>query len=208
MSAGEAAAFATHPLTPLCLALRRWDEAAKVPGLPTADWQSYEQLLARVLGSASAAQWAPFASPALPAELGLARVAPAAGESPLGPAGPGFAVVRSWLSSSELAALRSYAEQIRLFPASEAFHTFERNGEGAVVPSRTEHFAHLEDAGGVGAFLRDGRLKELCSALREGRPFGLYKEKINYKLKGKTGGYLPHVDFYSKINGERRRRCH
>jgi hypothetical protein len=30
----------------------------------------------------------------------------------------------------------------------------------------------------------------------------LRAEKINYKLKGNTGGYKPHVDFYSKINGE------
>ena len=34
-----------------------------------------------------------------------------------------------------------------------------------------------------------------CPALRRA-------EKINYKLKGKTGGYKPHVDFYSKINSE------
>jgi len=143
--------------------------------------------------------------------------------------------VRGWLSPSEVAALRVYSAEVPAFPSSEAFHTYERNGEGAVVPSRTEHFAHIEDAGGVGAFLREGRLRELCSALREGRPFELYKgvcppcpvmhdflplshanttrtpsyhplpvraEKINYKLKGKTGGYKPHVDFYSKINSE------
>jgi hypothetical protein len=130
--------------------------------------------LRAVLASA-AAQWAPFASPALPPALRLGAVAPQAGASPLGPAGPGYAVVRGWLSPSEVEALRAYAAEVPGFPASEAFHTFERNGEGAVVPSRTEHFAHIEDAGGVGAFLREGRLRELCSALREGRPFALYK---------------------------------
>jgi hypothetical protein len=107
--------------------------------------------------------------------VGVKGGAPQAGASPLGPAGPGFAVVRSWLAPSEVEALRAYAAEVPCFPASEAFHTFERNGEGAVVPSRTEHFAHIEDAGGVGAFLREGRLRELCSALREGRPFALYK---------------------------------
>ena len=150
------------------------------------------------------ALWAPFSSPALPPALRLQAVAPQAAASPLGAAGPGFAVVRGWLSGGELAALRAYAAAIPALPAAEVFHTFERNGDGVTVPSRTEHFAHLPDAGGVGAFLRDGRLRGLCEALREGRPMALYKEKINYKLKGKTGGYLPHVDFYSKINGAER----
>ena len=68
-------------------------------------------------------------------------------------------------------------------PASEAFHTYERDARGRVVPSRTEHFAHVADADGVGArFLLDGRLRELCSALREGRAMALYKEKVNYKV--------------------------
>jgi predicted HD phosphohydrolase len=174
MSPAEAAAFAAHPLTPLCLALRRWDEAAKVPGLATPPWEAHAPRLRRVL-AAAAAQWAPLASPALPPALRLGAVAPQAGASPLGPAGPGFAVVRSWLAPSEVEALRAYAAEVPCFPASQAFHTYERNGDGAVVPSRTEHFAHIEDAGGVGAFLREGRLRELCSALREGRPFALYK---------------------------------
>ena len=87
-------------------------------------------------------------------------------------------MVRGWLAPSEVEALRAYAAEVPCFPASQAFRTFERNGEGAVVPSRTEHFAHIEDAGGVGAFLREGRLRELCSALREGRPFALYKGEV------------------------------
>ena len=177
MSPAEAAAFAAHPLTPLCLALRRWDEAAKVPGLATPPWQAHAPRLRRVL-AAAAAQWAPLASLALPPALRLGAVAPQAGASPLGPRGPGYAVLRGWLAASEVEALRAYAAEVPCFPASEAFHTYERNGEGAVVPSRTEHFAHIEDAGGVGAFLREGRLRELCSALREGRPFALYKGEL------------------------------
>jgi predicted HD phosphohydrolase len=61
MSPGEAAAFAAHPLTPLCLALRRWDEAAKVPGLATPPWEAHAPRLRRVL-AAAAAQWAAAAS--------------------------------------------------------------------------------------------------------------------------------------------------
>ncbi len=194
MAPAEAAAFAAHPLTPLCLALRRWDEAAKVPGLATAPWAAHVPRLRRAL-AAAAAHWAAFSSPALPPELRLAAVAPFAGTSPLGRDGPGFAVVRGWLAPSEVAALRAYAAEIPNFPASEAFHTFERNGEGAVVPSRSEHFAHIADAGGVGAFLREGRLRELCSALREGRPFALYKGAASAKSAPppqRPHPFLPH----------------
>ena len=212
MAPAEAAAFAAHALTPLCLALRRWDEAAKVPGLATPPWAAFAPHLARALASPAAAHFAPFASPALPQALRLGAVAPLAATSPLAASGPGYAVVRAWLAPSEIAALRAYAEEVPAMPADRVFHTYERNGQGAVVTSRSEHFAHVEDAGGVGAFLREGRLRELCCALREGRGFGLYKEKINYKLRGRTGGYKPHVDFYSKINralwrGARRAGC-
>jgi hypothetical protein len=120
--------------------------------------------------------------------------------SPLSASGPGFAVVSGWLSAAELDALRAYAGEIPAFPRTEAFHTYERTEGGGVVPSRTEHFAHLCDTHGCGAFLRDGRLKDICARLREGRPFSLYKEKLNYKLKGGGGGYLPHVDFYHNID--------
>lgn len=184
MSPSEVSAFAAHPLTPLCLALRRWDEAAKVPGLATPSWESHLPRLRRVL-EAAAAHWAPYASPSLPSSLRLDAVMPQASASPLGPTGLGYVVVRGWLSPCEVAALRAYAAEVPCFPATEAFHTYERNGEGAVVPSRTEHFAHIEDAGGVGAFLREGRLRELCSALREGRPFGLYKGEF---FRGGGGG--------------------
>jgi predicted HD phosphohydrolase len=199
----EAAAFAATPDAQLCLALRRWDEAAKAPGPQPhlAPWEAHLPRLARVLASAL---WLPLASPALPPTLRLPAIAPQAHTSPLSPAGPGYAVLRAWLSPLELAAIRSYAcTVVPSLPGgspSQAFHTYERTLAGQVVHSRTEHFAHLQDAGGVGRFLAQGRLAELCSALREGRPFSLYKEKLNYKLAGGGGGYLPHVDFYHAVN--------
>jgi hypothetical protein len=113
-----------------------------------------------------------------------------------------------------LAALRHYASAAvpamdgsAAAGAAAVFHTFERTQQGEVAPSRTEHFAHVADAEGVGArFLLDGRLRALCSALREGRDMALYKEKVNYKLKGGSGGYLPHQDYYhgfAPTTGER-----
>lgn len=186
------------PDAQLCLALRRWCEAADVPGLALPGWEAHAPFVARVLASA---RWAAFDSPALPSCRRLHAVAPNVEESPLGAGGAGFVVVRGWLSHDELCALQAYAAAIPTLPPGEAFHTYEANGDGERVPSRTEHFAHLPHESGAGQhFLVAGRLRALCSALRGGRPMELYKEKLNYKLKGATGGYLPHVDLYHSIN--------
>ena len=198
MTADEVAAFRAGADAANMVALRRWDEAAKVRGLVVPEWGTHLPRLERVL---AAARWAPFGSPALPPQRSLAAVVPASLRAALGASGPGFAVVRNWLSADEVAALRAFVAALPAAPASEAFHTYERDGFGRVVPSRTEHFAHLRpDSAGVGAFLADGRLRALCSALREDRPMLLLKEKCNYKLAGKTGGYAPHVDFYSRFD--------
>jgi predicted HD phosphohydrolase len=199
MTPAEVSAFRAGADADAMLALRRWDEAAKVPGLAVPDWGAHVPRLEAVLARA---RWAGFDSPALPPSRALAAVAPDAAASPLGANGPGFAVVRGWLSADELAAVREFADALPAAPADAVFHTLERDGAGAVVPARTEHFAQLADAQGVGAFLRAGRLRDLCSALREGRPMALYKEKLNYKLKGSTGGYKPHVDFYAKMDAQ------
>ena len=61
--------------------------------------------------------------------------------------------------------------------------------------SRTECFCDAPDPDGVSAFLKTGRLKQVCELLRGGRRHTLLKEKINYKLAG-AGGYAPHQDGY------------
>jgi len=194
MSADEVAAFRAGADAANIVALRRWDEAAKVRGLRVPEWSTHLPRLERVL---AAARWAPFGSPALPPQRSLGAVLPANVRAALGAGGPGFAVVRGWLSADEVAALRAFAAALPAAPAGEAFHTFERDGGGRVVPSRTEHFAHLPDAGGVGAFLADGRLRALCSALREDRPMLLYKEKVTSPLRrsvlcwSRCSHYLP-----------------
>ena len=202
MSAEEARAFEAAPDHALITALRRWDEAAKVIGKVVPEWDTWQPLLARVL---AANRFAPFAALA-GGPRALEAVLPANARTDLGAAGKGYVVVRDWLSADEVAALRRYASAA--VPAMDGtaaagsaavFHTYERTAlSGEVAHSRTEHFAHVADADGVGArFLLDGRLRELCSALREGRPMALYKEKVNYKVKGGSGGYLPHQDYYS-----------
>ncbi len=49
MSAEEVAAFQADPMGPTILAMRRWDEAAKVPGLPVPPLESYRGLLEGLL---------------------------------------------------------------------------------------------------------------------------------------------------------------
>jgi ectoine hydroxylase-related dioxygenase (phytanoyl-CoA dioxygenase family) len=66
------------------------------------------------------------------------------------------------------------------------------------VLSRTECFCDAADPDGVSAFLKTGRLKQVCELLRGGRKHALLKEKINYKLAG-AGGYLPHQDGYWQV---------
>lgn len=186
MADAEIVAFKTLPEKDLCLALRRWADETKAPGAAVPGWEAHVPRLTRAL---AAGLWAPFHSPLLSDSRRLSRVAPSASASPLGAAGPGFAVVRSWLSLAEVAALRHYvSDEVPALPPSKAFHTYELVA-GEVMPSRTEHFAHLPDASGVGTnFLMSGRLASLCSALRGGRPMALYKEKVNYKLRGGGGG--------------------
>lgn len=48
MSAAEASAFEVDPLFADSLRLRRWDEAAKVPGLPLPDLEAFRSLALRV----------------------------------------------------------------------------------------------------------------------------------------------------------------
>ena len=202
MTAQEAAAFEADADHALVCDLRRWDEGAKVVGAVVPAWDAWLPTLARVLARA---RFAPFAALEGSPRALSAVLPPAAAATALGPAGPGFAVVRGWLSADELRAVRRYASEA--VPAMDGgaaagdaavFHTFERTRlAGDIAKSRTEHFAHVADADCVGArFLREGRLRELCSALREGRAMALYKEKVNYKARGGGGGYLPHQDYY------------
>ena len=49
MDAAEAAAFEASPAKAVILAMRTWDEAAKVPGAVVPPVESYAELLARVV---------------------------------------------------------------------------------------------------------------------------------------------------------------
>jgi 2-amino-1-hydroxyethylphosphonate dioxygenase (glycine-forming) len=202
MSSDEARAFEASPDHALITALRRWDESAKVIGKAVPDWESWQPLLARVL---AASRFAPFSALEGGPRRGLEAVLPPGAREALGPTGKGYVVVRDWLSLDEVAALHRYASSaVPSMDAASVFHTYERTVlSGGVGHSRTEYFAHVEDADGVGArFLLAGRLRELCSALRGDREMALYKEKVNYKLKGGSGGYLAHQDYYHGFDRE------
>jgi predicted HD phosphohydrolase/ectoine hydroxylase-related dioxygenase (phytanoyl-CoA dioxygenase family) len=229
MSAEEVAAFEAEDDFSLICALRRWDEAAKVPGRVVPGWASYASDMETVLASHL---FRSFSEQLEGGALCKATVLPARGsaalpyQQALGPDGPGYVLVRGWLSAAEIAAVQQYArEYVPSLPDALVHHTYERRGlpangegkewEGEVVPSRTEFFAHVSDGdvSGIGARLllartpagAHSRLAELCATLRGGRPQVLYKEKVNYKLANGTGGYSAHQDFYHNFasTGER-----
>lgn len=215
MAAEEVTAFEADPDFSLICAVRRWDEGAKVPGKSVPDWDHYTADMQAVL---AAQLFQPFSSQC--GGLRMEAVLPEGAATALGPDGPGYIVVRNWLSAAEVAAVQQYARDfVPSLPDEQVHHTWERRGdkEEDVVLSRTEFFAHIaDDTDQVGPRLllgTDGtpsRLSELCAALRGGRTQTLYKEKQNYKLKamagGSTGGYLAHQDFYhgfDAVTGER-----
>lgn len=207
MSPAEVAAFERSPDWRLVVALRRWDEEAKlVGGIPgMRGWDDYADDLARMLaGSLFAPSGAPWLGPELAPLAVLAASGVAPGSDPLGPAGPGFVVLRGLLSAVEVEALQAFAGEwlpARTPEADGVIATYEAAAQtGAKVLSRTERFAHLHDPWGVGRFLMHGRLADVISLLRGGRPQSLYKEKVNYKM---AGGCVSHALRAGGRNGRR-----
>lgn len=229
MNEDEITRFTSDPDFLLHCALRRWDEGAKVPDLPTPGWETYVEDMRKLLTSHL---FAPFSAQLPGGPLDLNTLVPSEQHTirtSLDPSGPGYIVVRQWLSEAEIAAITHYSKHVvpALDPAL-VHHTYEKRTIGIasnvttveqaedVVLSRTEYFAHIHesDTDGVGERLLlakrstnvSSRLAELCSILRGNRRMVLYKEKQNYKLAGGTGGYLPHQDYYrsfDKTTGER-----
>ena len=199
MTPSEIIEYEKDPLHTLYTALRRWDEAAKVPGLKVDGWDSYVPLLERLLDKQL---FKPFDDQFGPLQLN--SILDKNDHVALTQSDKGYVVVRNWLSIAEVAALTQYAaNEVPNFEASEVHHTYEQIGEDVIAPSRTEKFAHVVDSQLVGKnFLMQGRLREVCAALREGREMALYKEKVNYKLKGGSGGYLAHQDYYHGFDKE------
>ena len=199
MTPEEIIEYEKDPLHTLYTALRRWDEGAKVPGLKVDSWGEYVPLLTKLLDQQL---FKPFADQFGPLQLN--SILDKNDFVGLTQSDKGYVVVRDWLSLAEIAALTHYAaNEVPNFESSQVHHTYEQIGDDFIAPSRTEKFAHVADSQGVGKnFLMNGRLREVCAALREGREMALYKEKVNYKLKGGSGGYLPHQDYYHGFDAE------
>jgi 2-amino-1-hydroxyethylphosphonate dioxygenase (glycine-forming) len=199
MTPEEVIEYEKDPLHTLYTALRRWDEGAKVPNLQVDDWSSYIPLLTRLLDQQLFKSFSEQFGP-----LQLTSVLQESDQFALTQSDKGYVVVRNWLSQAEIAALNHYAvNEVPNFEPSQVHHTYEQIGDDVIAPSRTEKFAHVIDSKRIGQnFLMSGRLREVCAALREGREMALYKEKVNYKLKGGSGGYLPHQDYYHGFDSE------
>jgi predicted HD phosphohydrolase/ectoine hydroxylase-related dioxygenase (phytanoyl-CoA dioxygenase family) len=203
MTPEEVAQFDLDLDSSLICELRRWDEGAKVPGKIVPAWEVYTKDMHMLI---TAQLFKPFGAQMPGGPLSLQSMLPPNATTALGSEGPGYIVIRGWLSKAEQAAVQQYAtEFVPALPDEVAYHTYEKRIDSEdVVPSRTECFAHVHDEAGVGAKLllqrtaegATSRLAELCSFLRGGEPQVLYKEKVNYKLGGGTGGYLAHQDYY------------
>lgn len=114
----------------------------------------------------------------------------------------GFIVLprEKWLGGEEKAAwLHTLVEEVA-HQTPEAMHTYEQvkaaDGSDQVVHSRTENFADYHEEGSL--FLRHGPLPAVVHELA-GEGVRLYKDKVNYKMAGGSGGYLPHQDGYTKL---------
>ncbi len=107
----------------------------------------------------------------------------------------GYIVVRGLFTPPELAALQSCVEEL---PSLDGpIQTVERV-KGEPAPNRTEAFADYHEE--LNEFLRSGPLPRFVEQL-VGEPVLLFKEKVNYKAPGGSGGYTPHQDAYSSVEG-------
>ncbi|TQW01086.1 hypothetical protein V2A60_002101 [Cordyceps javanica] len=105
----------------------------------------------------------------------------------------GYLIVRDFLSPEEITNLKSWAQQVHDYEATERseFMPYEEvNAKGERVLCRTENFA--DGHAGFNSLLRGKKLLGLLEDL-SGEPMHLFKEKINYKLAG-SGGFAPHID--------------
>ncbi|ATY61639.1 Phytanoyl-dioxygenase [Cordyceps militaris] len=105
----------------------------------------------------------------------------------------GYLIVRDFLSPEEITNLKSWAQEVHDYQATESsdFMPYEEvNAKGERVLCRTENFANSH--AGFNSLLRGAKLLHLLEAL-SGEPMHLFKEKINYKLAG-SGGFAPHID--------------
>mmetsp|Transcript_19914 Transcript_19914/g.48756 ORF Transcript_19914/g.48756 Transcript_19914/m.48756 type:complete len:523 (-) Transcript_19914:196-1764(-) len=196
MTDEEARAFEADAEFETLVLMRRWDEAAKVVGkeLP-APFRTFADFKGMMCGCLTKALWGPrdLCSPShIVSKDMLAQFE-----------GKGYVVVENWLTEAEVDALSEFADEVKEKKSGPTgpFHTYERVGDNK-VHSRTEGFAHLADRFGAGNFLLSGRLKAIVERLRRNRPHVMYKDKINYKFKGGSGGYKPHQDLYFALERE------
>jgi len=198
MTEKEAADFAKDPEAKTMLAMRTWDERAKVVGLvippPLNTFDSYAAMMSKGLRSSL---WVDRTFLAPEKIISDEQIRSFQDE--------GYIVLENWLTEAEKDVLSEYADFVTNLPSCSKngpFHTYE-SIEGKKCLSRTEGFAHMEDEWNLGKFLMSGRLKQIIKRLRGGREVVLLKDKINYKFKGGSGGYRPHQDLYYSLKEDR-----
>lgn len=107
-------------------------------------------------------------------------------------AGNGYALVKGFFSSAEVAEITAWTEALAGWPEAPGkwMKYFEAGPAGERMLCRVENFIDFHEQ--IGAFLRRADLIALLSDLM-GEPAMLFKEKINFKLPG-GAGFAPHQD--------------
>ena len=97
----------------------------------------------------------------------------------------GYIVVRGLFTPPELAALQSCVEEL---PSLDGPIQAVERVKGEPALNRTEAFADYHEELNDNGFLHSGPLTRFVEQL-VGEPVLLFKEKVNYKAPGGTGGY-------------------
>ncbi|KAL1407796.1 hypothetical protein Q8F55_007231 [Vanrija albida] len=108
-------------------------------------------------------------------------------------ASDGFLILTDVLSQPEVADLQAWAGEVQTWPSRRGQHMpyTEVRADGSVGLCRTENYANYH--AGFGGLFRGQRLTGILSELM-GEPAVLFKEKINYKEPGGSGGFDAHID--------------
>lgn len=105
----------------------------------------------------------------------------------------GFLVLRDFLPSDQVASIQAWSSEVYSWPNEHGkwMPYQERRVDGSMGLCRTENFADYH--AGFTALLRGQRMRGMLEQIQR-EPMVLFKEKINYKEAGGSGGFDAHID--------------
>jgi len=105
----------------------------------------------------------------------------------------GFLVLTDVLTPSDVEDLKGWAEEVRTWPNRPGEHMpyLEARADGTMGLCRTENYCNFHPP--LNSLIRGKRLTGILSELMDEQAV-LFKEKINFKEAGGSGGFDPHID--------------